>query len=332
MLYLRLFALVERVAAADGTLNQPGGITAALSRPITLPAGLFPLPPAARPQADGGGGEGDAAVVQRYENLQAAYRLLTQLEPEDLTYSLTTVDPGVEEPEPELTETERNLRMQAGRLVLREADTLAGNDHLDVTQKLTSLRSLQSFAADERIANADGMVSPLRGSARLQVARLGVQPAAAERFSADVRQALADINVTLDATDLVQAVDRVKAELTQLTPKVVTTLQKQAQFAEGRNVVPIGNQVFPVQNFRLLAGAPAAGPAPILPTTHGSVKPVGVGDLLVVRQQLTGYELGEVAYIENVLKGESHTRRGHPLGDVRGDDADRAGEHEERGA
>lgn len=34
------------------------------------------------------------------------------------------------------------------------------------------------------------------------------------------------------------------------------------------------------------------------------IRPIGVGDLQVVRQQLTGYEAGDVSHIENVLEGE----------------------------
>jgi len=39
------------------------------------------------------------------------------------------------------------------------------------------------------------------------------------------------------------------------------------------------------------------------------IKPIGVGDLLVVKQHIVGYEPSEVAYIENVLKGETHSRQ-----------------------
>src|SRR6266568_2395093 len=38
------------------------------------------------------------------------------------------------------------------------------------------------------------------------------------------------------------------------------------------------------------------------------LKPVGLGELLIVKQQVIGYEPSEVAYIENILKGETHTR------------------------
>ncbi|MFD9408803.1 hypothetical protein ACFWBN_17535 [Streptomyces sp. NPDC059989] len=52
---------------------------------------------------------------------------------------------------------------------------------------------------------------------------------------------------------------------------------------------------------------------PRIPATRGRVKPAGMADLLLVRQQLIGYEAADVAHIENVLRGESkqreHTRR-----------------------
>jgi len=48
-----------------------------------------------------------------------------------------------------------------------------------------------------------------------------------------------------------------------------------------------------------------------LPTTHGTAKPLGVADLLLVRHQLVRYERGEISFIENVLGGErlTHTVR-----------------------
>ena len=39
-----------------------------------------------------------------------------------------------------------------------------------------------------------------------------------------------------------------------------------------------------------------------------NITAVGMGDLLVVKQQIIGYEPSEVAFIENILKGEQHSR------------------------
>ncbi|GGV51909.1 hypothetical protein GCM10010245_81640 [Streptomyces spectabilis] len=50
-----------------------------------------------------------------------------------------------------------------------------------------------------------------------------------------------------------------------------------------------------------------------VPRSRGTVAPSGVADLILVRQQLVGYEGADIAHIENVLRGESkqreHTRR-----------------------
>ncbi len=43
-------------------------------------------------------------------------------------------------------------------------------------------------------------------------------------------------------------------------------------------------------------------------TPFNNLKPIGIGDLKVVKQWLTQYNAGEVAHIENVLKGESKKR------------------------
>jgi len=45
-------------------------------------------------------------------------------------------------------------------------------------------------------------------------------------------------------------------------------------------------------------------PTTSMPTGHGSIRPVGIGDLLMVKQHVLRYEGGEVAHVENVLKSE----------------------------
>jgi hypothetical protein len=49
-------------------------------------------------------------------------------------------------------------------------------------------------------------------------------------------------------------------------------------------------------------------PPGVFPLRPGLPQPVGVGDLLVVKQHLKRYELGDIANIENVLKGESRKK------------------------
>lgn len=55
-------------------------------------------------------------------------------------------------------------------------------------------------------------------------------------------------------------------------------------------------------------GRPAPPQQPV-PSSHGTVAPAGVADLIVVKQQLLRYEGAEVAHIENVLQGERKERK-----------------------
>ncbi|MAW91069.1 MAG: hypothetical protein CL574_08245 [Altererythrobacter sp.] len=52
----------------------------------------------------------------------------------------------------------------------------------------------------------------------------------------------------------------------------------------------------------------ASGSTEIVPSTYGSIEPIGFGSLFVVKQHITGYEGGEVAHVENVVPGESKRR------------------------
>src|SRR4030095_11017332 len=61
------------------------------------------------------------------------------------------------------------------------------------------------------------------------------------------------------------------------------------------------------------ASVPVAGSAMenagvALPTTHSALAPVGIGDLLVVRQHLKRYEAVDLSYVENILPSEQLSR------------------------
>jgi hypothetical protein len=45
-----------------------------------------------------------------------------------------------------------------------------------------------------------------------------------------------------------------------------------------------------------------------IPTTFGDLEPAGVGELLLVKQQIKKYQGGDIAHIENILEGESKNR------------------------
>jgi hypothetical protein len=58
----------------------------------------------------------------------------------------------------------------------------------------------------------------------------------------------------------------------------------------------------------IIAVLPVLPPDGRIPHSKGKATVAGVADLLVVKQQLVGYEGADIAHIENVLKGESKDR------------------------
>lgn len=68
----------------------------------------------------------------------------------------------------------------------------------------------------------------------------------------------------------------------------------------------LGIHVFAVQEpraFDVMSGTGAA-PAAEPDFSHAIVRPVGIGNLQVVRQELIGYEAADISHIENVMPGE----------------------------
>ncbi|KAF2276155.1 uncharacterized protein EI97DRAFT_467385 [Westerdykella ornata] len=64
------------------------------------------------------------------------------------------------------------------------------------------------------------------------------------------------------------------------------------------------------KNFgNILSALPVLPPDGRIPHTKGKATIAGMGDLLVVKQQLVGYDGADIAHIENVLKGESKDRQ-----------------------
>lgn len=145
-----------------------------------------------------------------------------------------------------------------------------------------------------------------------------LRPEAGEALSEGTRALLADRGVDIAAVPL----DRIAQGLgTELTT-TVERLEQVAGHPVKQSFTRIGDALVSVQTPIVtgwgVLGTGGLQPVPVfpmdgrIPRTKGVVAPAGVADLLVVRQQLIGYEGSDVAHIENVLRGErklrEHTR------------------------
>jgi hypothetical protein len=100
--------------------------------------------------------------------------------------------------------------------------------------------------------------------------------------------------------------DRVSHLLKRRPPRAVSEFQR--EFRRAANAWKSGYQDIVKDALSALA---VGGLSAIKPLAPSIVKPKGIADLKVVRQQLQKYGLGEIAHIENVLEGETRVRTHH---------------------
>ena len=146
-----------------------------------------------------------------------------------------------------------------------------------------------------------------------------LQPTAAEALSETTRGILAARSIDLATTPLDRVTQRLELDLAGTVDRLEVLAGhpvKQSFRRIGDALVSITTPVTTGWGTLGTGGIVPLPPFPLdgsIPHTRGDVAPAGVADLLVVKQQLTGYEGADIAHIENVLKGESkvreHTRR-----------------------
>lgn len=174
----------------------------------------------------------------------------------------------------------------------------------------------------QTLVSAPDVVLPSRGGfAPTGLSEVGfvLRPTATDRLSGATQSVLKSRGVDLASTPLDKVTHRLQGDLAS----TVSELEAVAGHPERRSFVRLGDALISVST-PITTGWGALGTGGVLgfpplpmtgsvPQTKGEVAPAGIADLLLVRQQLTGYEAVDLAHIENVLKGElksrEHTRR-----------------------
>ncbi len=148
------------------------------------------------------------------------------------------------------------------------------------------------------------------------VSTFRLKASATETLSASTQELLKERRLQVATTALDTIVETLRLELTRLTSELDTMLGRPVQRSLKRIGTTMVMTTTPLASvWSNLVATTNLGNAPIplpfnmsVPTSHGSVAPAGVADLLVVKQQLVRYEAADVAHIENVLKGEKKER------------------------
>ena len=121
---------------------------------------------------------------------------------------------------------------------------------------------------------------------------------AARKLPSTVRSTLRSLSLATSNTPLpvmLRTLDEARgAKLASLSerPSRVSVISK------------LGSSLTPETEADALVGSPSSG----MPQGQGSIRPVGVGDLLLVKEHVLRYEGGELAHVENVLESEHLSR------------------------
>ena len=141
-----------------------------------------------------------------------------------------------------------------------------------------------------------------------------LSPAAGKSLSKATQALLSEQSVDLASLPLNKVTERLEGELIE----TLSTLENVAGRPVRQSFLRLGDALVSIQtpmsvDWGLANSVPLYALDGRVPQTKGAVAPAGIADLLVVKQQLVGYEAADVAHIENVLKGErklrEHTRR-----------------------
>lgn len=144
-----------------------------------------------------------------------------------------------------------------------------------------------------------------------------VKAGTAARFQDNTTQVLNKFNLDPTAVPLAYVID----QLEQQAAHVGAKLGDANPAPQVKGLIQVGQTIFPGAYLDAPAvggnggnggahGIPSGGAGQVVagPSLNASVAPSGIGSLMVTRQHILRYEAGEIAHIENVMKGETKER------------------------
>lgn len=206
-------------------------------------------------------------------------------------------------PPPPASPASEAVRNEEYRLLWSElVDTYRARDEV---RALRQVRETKTEVETIKQKNRDtGLTEKLKQSLTQTVSR--IDPEAIASFAAKTRNVLASLRIDVNAVAPARAVSSLTERLQVLHTRI-GAIEDPAFFA----MMPMEAKTIP----GIYTGPPAKkdivdfAPIKIFDNVLKSIKPLGVGDLKVVKQKLKAYVAGEVAHIENILRGEHKERR-----------------------
>ena len=277
---LDLYRAVQLIRLLADSAQSSQISSAAMSALVLLPRQLFPLPVTPiqqlppKPDPNQAKTEGEqAALVQRANNLADALRALSFLPVSDLSDAVP--------PPPD-----------AARIALNPPKQ-------------------QAVARPPRKSpGATGEANITRPPALPAGPIVGTHPIL-EQLSAAVKATITDLGPDVSRLPLGTLTTAVRGELARVISQI-SNFALMFGIASGSELGGLISLDPPAPTSEPAKHDDASDPPPDVlsgpPSSHGTVQPAGVADLLVVREHVLRYEPGEVAYVENVAAGEDFQR------------------------
>ncbi|MES2482519.1 MAG: hypothetical protein V4609_11030 [Pseudomonadota bacterium] len=212
-----------------------------------------------------------------------------------------------------LARQRRDREAQHARLVRHAADVAA---HRGAIAELvgTMLRRPEAPASRTRRSSGD---RPALAAA------FALTPTERGALSSGTQAVLREAGVgTAGGVDLARTVPLIEARLARMASDLHAGRRSPRMVRIGAHVLP-ADFLWPIVTGHtpdaVLAHPGSCPPAPLeevaganesatVPTGHGQARIIGFAELMIVEQKLARYELGEIAHIENVLRGEKRER------------------------
>jgi len=271
-----LVAMRQAIAFIDATTEEnyqtPSlkDLKSKLHRPIVIPSEFLkiqaPKPSPEAPPSDDMSDQvqKDEALKKEYNSLKAAYDTLMSLRPDELHMIPVTQKMSTDIPKTLESSSETK-------------DFMTSSTMISKTEEIS--RERKEFTAE----------------ATRQV--LALKNSAIHKLDPSVMKMLERESVNVNTSDYGEVLRAVKIQ-----KKVIYDAAHPCERVKTvTTVYRVGLNAFAV---KIAPGTLRISPSKTPDFSHAITRPIGVGNLLVVRQELQGYEAKEISHIENILEGE----------------------------
>lgn len=147
---------------------------------------------------------------------------------------------------------------------------------------------------------------PVTRNLQITTASMRIKPDAFNSLSDETKVTLRRFGSTMDEPNLAHAATAMSTRQATLSNQIMNITSSNPTLAKAARL-----ELANVPDLNVIIGAFETDENRVPPVNvdiRKLIRPLGIGDLLVVKQKLKKYLAGEVAHIENVMKGESKQR------------------------